>query len=41
VPHLACPVAFGHAPGQSRRPDSSPTSDPSRSADSPPPGRPG
>ena len=21
VPHLACPVAFGHAPGQSRRPD--------------------
>jgi hypothetical protein len=28
VPHLACPVAFGHAPGQSRRPDSSPGSDP-------------
>jgi hypothetical protein len=26
VPHLACPVAFGHVPGQTRRPDSSPTS---------------
>ena len=25
VPHLACPVAFGRAPGQTRRPDSSQT----------------
>jgi EmrB/QacA subfamily drug resistance transporter len=41
VPHLACPVAFGHAPGQTRRPDGSPTSDPSRTADPPSPGRPG
>ena len=41
VPHLACPVAFGRAPGQTRRPDSSPTSDPSRAADPPSPGRPG
>ncbi|HEV2932784.1 MAG TPA: MFS transporter [Streptosporangiaceae bacterium] len=41
VPHLACPVAFGQAPGQTRRPDSSPTSDPSRAADPPSPGRPG
>jgi EmrB/QacA subfamily drug resistance transporter len=38
VPHLACPVAFSHAPGQTRRPDSSPTSDPSRAADPPSPG---
>jgi EmrB/QacA subfamily drug resistance transporter len=35
VPYLACPVAFSHAPGQTRRPDSSPTSDPSRAADPP------
>lgn len=49
VPHLACPVAFGHAPGRTRRPDSSPThrpdssptSDPCRAADPPSPGRPG
>ena len=41
VPHLACPVAFGRAPGQTRRADSSPTSDPSRAADPPSPGRPG
>jgi len=41
VPHLACPVAFGHASGQTRRPDNSPTSDPSRAADPPSPGRPG
>jgi EmrB/QacA subfamily drug resistance transporter len=40
VPHLACPVAFAHAPGQTRRPDSSPTS-PSHAADPPSPGRPG
>ena len=40
VPHLACPVAFGRAPGQTRRPESSPTSDPSRTADPPSPGRP-
>ena len=38
VPHLACPVAFGRARGQTRRPDSSPTSDPSRAADPPSPG---
>jgi EmrB/QacA subfamily drug resistance transporter len=38
VPHLACPVAFGRAPGQTRRPDSSPASDPSRAADPPSPG---
>jgi EmrB/QacA subfamily drug resistance transporter len=37
VPHLACPVAFGGAPG----PDSSPASEPSRAADPPSPGRPG
>jgi hypothetical protein len=41
VPHLACPVAFGRAPGQTRKPDSSPTSDPSPAADPPSPGRPG
>jgi len=40
VPHLACPVAVGHAPGQTRKPDSSPASDPSR-ADPPSPVRPG
>ena len=38
VPHLACPVAFDRAPGQARRPDGSPTSDPSRTADPPSPG---
>jgi len=38
LPHLACPVAFGHAPGQARGPDSSPASDPSRAADPPSPG---
>jgi EmrB/QacA subfamily drug resistance transporter len=32
VPHLACPVTFG-APGQARRADSNPTSDPSCAAD--------
>ena len=26
VPHLACPVAFRHAPGQTRGPNSSQTS---------------
>jgi hypothetical protein len=26
VPHLACPVTFGHVPGQTRSQDSSPTS---------------
>jgi hypothetical protein len=41
VPHLACPVAAGHAPRQTRRPDSSPASDPSRAAGPPSPGRPG
>ena len=41
VPHLACPVAVGHAPGQTRRPDSSQPSDRSRAADAPSPGRPG
>jgi EmrB/QacA subfamily drug resistance transporter len=41
VPHLACPVAFGRAPGQTRTPDSSPTSDPSRAADPRSPGRTG
>jgi hypothetical protein len=41
VPHLACPVAFGHAPGQTRRPDSSQTTDRSRAADPPSPARPG
>jgi len=37
VPHLTCPVAFGRAPGQTRRPDISPTNDPSRAADPPSP----
>jgi EmrB/QacA subfamily drug resistance transporter len=41
VPHLACPVTVGHEPGQTRRPDSSLTSDLSRAADPPSPGRPG
>jgi MFS family permease len=41
VPHLTCPVAVGHAPGQTSRPDSSPASDPSRAADPPSPSRPG
>jgi EmrB/QacA subfamily drug resistance transporter len=41
VPHLACPVAFGHTPGQARGPDSSLTSDPSPAADPPSPGHPG
>ena len=35
VPHLACPVAFRHAPRQTRRPNSSPTSNRSRAADTP------
>ena len=30
VPHLACPVAFGHAAGQTSGPDGSPESDPAR-----------
>ena len=30
VPHLACPVTFGHAPGQARGPDSSQAGDPSQ-----------
>jgi MFS family permease len=30
VPHLACPVTLGRAPGQARRPDSSPASGPAR-----------
>src|SRR6266566_4006151 len=38
VPHLACPVAFGRAPGQTRRPDSSQATDRSRTADPPSPG---
>ena len=41
VPHLACPVAFGHTPPQTRGPDSCPTGNPSRAADPPSPGRPG
>jgi hypothetical protein len=40
VPHLACPVAFRHAPRQTRRPNSSPTSNRSRAADAPSPSRP-
>jgi len=40
VPHLACPVAFHHAPGQTRRPDSSQTSHPSCAAGTPSPSRP-
>ncbi len=41
VPHLACPVAFGHAPRQTRRPESSQPSDRSSAADAPSPGHPG
>jgi EmrB/QacA subfamily drug resistance transporter len=41
VPHLACPVAFGRAAGQTSGPDGSPAGDPARAADPPPPGRPG
>ena len=41
VPHLACPVAFHHAPRQARTPDSSQTSNRSRAADTPSPSRPG
>jgi EmrB/QacA subfamily drug resistance transporter len=41
VPHLACPVAFGHASGQTRTPDSSQPSDRTRAADDPSPGHPG
>ncbi len=40
VPHLACPVAFHHAPGQTRRPDSSQASHPSCAAGTPSPSRP-
>jgi MFS family permease len=41
VPHLACPVAFGRAPGQTRRPDSSQATGRSGAAEPPSPGRPG
>ena len=41
VPHLACPVAFGQAPGRTRRQDSSPPGDPFRAGDPPSPARPG
>src|SRR5260370_20589800 len=37
VPHLACPVAVGHAPGQTPTPDSSQTSNRSRAPDTPSP----
>jgi len=40
VPHLACPVAFRHTPGQNRRPDSSQTSGRSAAADTRAPRRP-
>src|SRR5712664_323206 len=40
VPHLACPVAFRHAPRQTRRPNSSQTSNPSCAAGTPSPSRP-
>jgi hypothetical protein len=40
VPHLACPVAFRHAPRQTRTPDSSQTSNRFRAADTPSPSRP-
>jgi hypothetical protein len=36
VPHLACPVAFGHAPRQTRKPDSSQASHRFRAADTRP-----
>ena len=39
VPHLACPVAFGHAPGQTRKPDSQ-ASNRSCAAGTPSPSRP-
>jgi EmrB/QacA subfamily drug resistance transporter len=35
VPHLACPIAFCHSPGQSRRPDSSQTNGRSVAANAP------
>jgi hypothetical protein len=41
VPHLACPVAFGRAPGQARTQASSQATGPSRAADPPSPGSPG
>ena len=41
VPHLACPIAFDRARGQTRRRDSSPASDPSRATDPPSPDRSG
>jgi EmrB/QacA subfamily drug resistance transporter len=40
VPHLACPVAFRHAPGQTRTPDSSQASNRSRVAGTPSPSHP-
>jgi EmrB/QacA subfamily drug resistance transporter len=40
VPHLACPVAFRHAPGQTRTPDSSQASNRSRGAGTPSPSHP-
>ena len=40
VPHLACPVAFRHAPRQTRKPNISQTSHRSRAADTPSPSRP-
>jgi EmrB/QacA subfamily drug resistance transporter len=40
VPHLACPVAFRHAPRQTRKPDSSHASNRSRAAGTPSPSRP-
>jgi EmrB/QacA subfamily drug resistance transporter len=39
VPHLACPVAFRHAPRQTRKPNSSQASNRSRIADTPSPSR--
>ena len=40
VPHLACPIAFRHTMGQTRRPDSSQTSGRSAAADTRAPRRP-
>jgi len=40
VPHLACPIAFRHTTGQTRRPDSSQTSGRSAAADTRAPRRP-
>jgi EmrB/QacA subfamily drug resistance transporter len=40
VPHLACPVAFGHAPRQTRRLNSRQTIDRSRAANAPSPSSP-